>query len=433
VDVAALAHLLPDYVRRQRWYGRKDAGDGVHIEGAQELDGLTRLVVASGPERYQLFLGRRPAAEADASTVGEAAAVGVVHDSGQDWFCYDATVDPVLDLALLEQVAPGEEATTARPIGVEQSNTSVVYDERLILKLFRRLNGANPEIEVTAALAGQGFEHIAPPLAVWRDGGDDLAVLQPFLAGGSEGWALALTSLRDLLARAGDDDAEEPSGPEQAGGDMAPEAARLGEVTAEMHVAMAAAFGSRPGQPAGWADAIEARLEAVHHPDIDHAAVRRALDRLRALPDAGAEIRVHGDLHLGQVMRTDDGWFILDFEGEPTRPVAERRRATSPMRDVAGMVRSFAYAAGVATREQDGPAAGEWAAAWERRNRDAFLAAYFARLDGTGLLPADPDAVHVLLTAFELDKAVYEVAYEQAHRPDWVGIPLSAVSRLLSS
>jgi len=436
---AAISPLLPAHLARQRWYGAKQR-EAVELEIliVEELSApfpaMVRMVVQAsggrdpggaphvGPaERYQLILGVRPIDQA--ATVGEVATVGAVESDDGALFVYDGLVDAELGMALLHHVAPKHEASGVRPIVAEQSNTSLVYDERMIMKVFRRLSGANPEIEVTLALADQGFEHIAEPLAVWRTSGDDLAVLQRFLPGGVEGWALALTSMRDLL--------DEGVDPAAAGGDLGPESERLGVMTAELHLALADAFGTTSGDPGAWADATAARVASVQHPELDRDAIEATLGRIRSLSDAGASIRIHGDYHLGQVMRTDEGWFVLDFEGEPARPVEERRLPSSPLRDVAGMLRSFAYAAAVAVREQGPRATDEPAESWEQHNRDSFLTAYLARLDGSPLLPADLASTRMLLDAFELDKAIYEVAYEQAHRPDWVQIPLDAVRRLL--
>jgi maltokinase len=452
--------LLPSHLLRQRWYGAKDrTGVEVRVADIEELQApwpaLLRVVaevrstaVADGDapvERYQLLLGLRPAASVEGVVPADAAAVGVFQTSDGAVSCFDGLSDPELGLALLHHVAPAQEATSVRPINAEQSNTSLVYDERLILKVFRRLSGSNPEIEVTLGLAQQGFPNIAEPVAVWRTSGDDLAVLQRFLAGGMEGWALALTSIRDVLDQGVD--------PSEAGGDLAPEAQRLGVMTAELHVALAEAFGAEPADAARWADASAARVPAVLPAELDRATVMAAIERVRSVREAGMSIRIHGDYHLGQVLRIDDGWYVLDFEGEPSRPVEERRQPSSPLRDVAGMLRSLSYAAAVGLREhgtwtqgsrdldlvaglsgtaesQPGRGPVELAAAWEQRNRDAFLTAYLERLEGSPLLPADPESLLALLGAFELDKAVYELAYEQAHRPDWVQIPLDAVRRL---
>jgi len=260
---------------------------------------------------------------------------------------------------------------------------------------------------------------------VWEEGDYDLAVCQAFLAEAVEGWSLALTSLRDFYGA----DCEDPG---ECGGDFAPEAERLGETTARMHVALADAFGRQAGDAAAWAGLVEAQLGRLKAGDADRAAADRFVESLRSTKDAGAAIRVHGDYHLGQVLRTDSGWNVLDFEGEPARPLAERAAPSSPLKDVAGMLRSFHYAAQVALSERG---AGDGvntlrAERWEGRQRDAFLQGYYAVDEVRGLLPADDRAV---LTAFELDKAVYEVLYERAHRPDWVDIPRSAIARLLAT
>jgi maltokinase len=139
---------------------------------------------------------------------------------------------------------------------------------------------------------------------------------------------------------------------------------------------------------------------------------------------------VHGDYHLGQVLRTDAGWYVLDFEGEPARPLEERRRPTSALKDVAGMLRSFHYASAVARTERDAEELDELAAAWEERNREAFLRGYLRAAGPGGVLPPDPDCVGAVMAAFELEKAVYELGYERAYRPDWEAIPLAALRRL---
>jgi maltokinase len=156
----------------------------------------------------------------------------------------------------------------------------------------------------------------------------------------------------------------------------------------------------------------------------------RILETLRRLGDVGPSLRIHGDYHLGQVLRTDSGWYVLDFEGEPDRPPEERRRRFSPLRDVAGMVRSFHYASEVALfeRERDGDCE-TLAHAWEERNRKSYLEGYIRTATKGGLLP-DPAATQAVLDAFELEKAVYELNYERAHRPGWTRIPLRALTRL---
>jgi maltokinase len=199
---------------------------------------------------------------------------------------------------------------------------------------------------------------------------------------------------------------------------------------------MAEAFGTADPDTGSWAADMVAQLERLGDLGVDTAAGRAVYARLPAAPDAGRAMRIHGDLHLGQVMRTDAGWFVLDFEGEPDRPVEERRRPSSPLRDVAGMLRSFHYAAEVVLRDRGDEVDDELrelARSWEDRNTFAFREGYRAVKGIDDLLPADEATCQLVQSAFELDKALYEVAYEQAHRPDWVTIPRSAVDRILAA
>ncbi|MGH9176956.1 MAG: maltokinase N-terminal cap-like domain-containing protein [Acidimicrobiales bacterium] len=421
----AADHLLAAFLGRQRWYSGPPPDRVAVVQRDTLGPDLDWLLVDAGGARYQLMLGWRPAAQAAEFLHGhDEAVLGAVDDR----LAFDALVDPDSARAVLRLVAPGQEGEYVRPMGAEQSNTSLVFDDRLVLKVFRRLQaGANPDVEVTTALAGVGFTNVAEPLGVWQRDGLDLAVVARYLAGGAEGWALALTSLRDLYG-AGTDD------PAAAGGDFAAEAGRLGEVTAGLHLAMAEAFGTSPSDPAAWAAGVEAQLERLQDGDVDQVAVKEFVERLRAAGRPGVSIRVHGDYHLGQVLRTDTGWYVLDFEGEPARPLEERRRPSSPLKDVGGMLRSFQYAAAVAMSERDEleqQRLGPLAEAWERRNRMAFLRGYMGTEGVEALLPAHGGDREAVLAAFELDKAVYEVLYERAHRPDWAQIPLRAVRRLL--
>ena len=384
---ASLGTALADFLARQRWYAGdrpssvKVVTDELLADGAAPL---RQWVVDADSVEYHVPVGSRPPDQLP-DAVGDDAVIGEF----DGLVVYDALVDPELCLTLLDVVS-GETAERVRPAGAEQSNTSLVFDDRVILKVFRRLaHGPNPDVEVTTALDAVGFNHVPEPVAVWRQDGVDLAIVQEYLFGGSEGWALALTSLRDLYGGGGD--------PSESGGDFAGDAERLGTTTARLHLALAEAFGVTPG---------------VDDPHL---------------------IRVHGDYHLGQVMRTDLGWFILDFEGEPARPLEERRRPASPYKDVAGMLRSFDYAAQVTLLERgetEPTGLIEAAAAWEQRNRNAFLAGYDATKGIDELLPADPGVRSSRLRFYELEKARYELAYERAHRPDWEEIPRAAIARL---
>ena len=451
--MSPLEALLAAWLPQQRWYGAKGVEvTGVEVErttvlddggeGRARLDHLVLLVAtADGADRYSVLLGHRTG-ELDARL--QHAVVG--HLDGAH--VYDAVHDHDAMAALLALLAAGGERDTlhfvndgevdpawpSRVLSAEQSNTSVVFGDEVILKLFRRLQaGANPDIEVTKALADGGSTHVASPLA-WIDTQVDgevttLGLLQVFLRGASDGWAMATASVRDLFAE-GDLHADE------VGGDFAGEAERLGVATAEVHALMARAL------PSAVVDVRDARATAQQlHDRLDAAltvvpglaphadALRRAYDAVAVLERPSRVQRVHGDYHLGQVLRTQEGWVLLDFEGEPARPLAERTALMSPLRDVAGMLRSFDYAARHLLAEQTGPGGDPQlayrAAEWAERNRQAFCDGY-ARAAGE-----DPRDSSVLLRAFELDKAVYEVVYETRNRPAWLQIPMGSIERLV--
>jgi maltokinase len=435
-----LLRLLPDFLPRQRWYGAAD----LELTGVDTADfEIVRndwpvlawaLVDATFADestaRFQVPVGLRPLDQTERFLEGKGRSfLGDIDTPEGPALVYDALVDPELASELLHHIAPDENVRRVRALNVEQSNTSVVYDERLIMKLFRRVpDGPNPDAEITEALASVGFEHISAPVATWRRDGRDLAVVRTYLGGGTEGWQLALTSLRDLYDSRLD--------PAEAGGDFAPEAHRLGQITGRMHVALGKALGVGPGDPEAWADSMVAHLARSRARVLDAAAIAEAFERLRQVREPGSSIRVHGDYHLGQTMRTNEGWFILDFEGEPAIPLEERRRPSSPLRDVAGMLRSFHYAAEVALAERGDEGVDDelqgLARRWEQRAADAFLDGYLTADGVEALLPPSEADRRNVLDAFLLHKAVYEVAYELAHRPEWVRIPLTAVSRLLA-
>jgi len=464
-DRKQLEELLGEWLPKQRWFAGKDRGaKAVHVtKERQLLDGDPSLLhlfvqVEQNPAvdqlpglepradttttTYQLLLGAR----AELAPELENAAIGNVDDLGR---VYDATQDHDLMHAVLGWVAaqetrgdivfalePGAKIDTeavSLVLGGEQSNTSIVFGEQTIMKLFRIVvPGLNPDLEVTRALTEMGNLHI-PALQGWIESDVDgtastLGLLQEFLRSGTDGWALALTSVRDLFAE-GDLHAGE------VGGDFAAESERLGMATADVHSAMAQAL------PTGVADsqALESlaqsmrqRLEAarIAVPELaDHAAAISAIfDALASSHEPVTLQRVHGDFHLGQVMRTDNGWVLLDFEGEPGAPIAARTALSSPLRDVAGMLRSFDYASRYLLADQPAAAQLEYRAAeWAERNRDAFCTGY-AKSAGR-----DPREDDVLLRAFELDKAVYEVSYEARNRPSWVRIPLGSIERLVAA
>lgn len=404
---------LPDYLADQRWFASSDSPMQIEVTVDEPVEWLRHLLVRADGDTYQLVLAPHDDWNPPEFLRG--------HGEARLPGWHDALLDGDASLALLGVVTEGRElAERVRGLGAEQSNTSVVYDERLIMKLFRRLvGGPNLDVEVTEALTVAGFNHVAEPLGVWRRSGRDLAIVQPFLLGATDGWHLALTSLRDFLAGGADD-------PGDAGGDFGSEASRLGQLTARMHLALADAFGAGPGDPAAWAESVQDQLR-LHGVDGGETLLA---DLRAARP--GQAIRVHGDFHLAQVLRTDTGWYVLDFEGEPARPAEERRRPSSPLKDVAGMLRSLQYAGAVALFQRaegsniEGLAG--LASAWENHNRAAFLDAYFTTKGIDALLPPEPGAV---LAAMELEKAAYELGYERSYRPDWVAIPDRAIRRLL--
>jgi maltokinase len=314
----------------------------------------------------------------------------------------------------------------------EQSNTSLVYGSKAILKVFRRLEpGINPDVEIHEALTELGARHVARLLGSLTadiDGEQfSLAMLQEYLTTATDGWELAKISVRDLMAEA-DLHAEE------AGGDFAGEAERLGIATAEVHVDLANAFGTdilAGEELTARAAEMNARLDVALTVVPQLAGVERALRAaFAAIVEEAKPVttqRIHGDLHLGQVLRTARRWVFLDFEGEPVRPLVSRRTFDSALRDVAGMLRSFDYAANhqIVDVELD-PQRQYRANEWANRNRTAFCDGY-ARAASR-----DPRDDSALLRAFEADKAVYEAVYEARHRPSWLSIPLASLSRLVA-
>lgn len=319
----------------------------------------------------------------------------------------------------------------------QQSNSSVIFGEDSLLKVFRRVTpGVNPDIEILAALSEAGNENVATLygyVETSTGSGEvlQLGILQQFLRTASDGFDLALASLRGLFGDGGDMTARE------AGGDFASESHRLGRAVAQMHADLAAAFGTETWDrehlsalTTAMTDRLDAALPVVPGLEAHADALRALFARVGEHPRDVTAQRVHGDLHLGQTLRTVASWKIIDFEGEPAKALEERRRPDSPWRDVAGMLRSFDYAAELtrldheqATGDSDHHDA-ERARDWSARNAEAFLAGY---RDASG---ASVD--QVLLTAYTADKAVYEAVYEARNRPTWLPIPMAALARITS-
>jgi maltokinase len=441
---ALLEEHLPAHISRQRWSGAHEHEvSSVEVVWADVVEPGEPLLVwaladarlAGGVRhRYQVFIGGRAAEPAPAFLAGkERQLLAVVPGESGDVVLYDALIDPDLAIAVLHLTAPDAEVVVRRPIVLEHSNSSVVFDESILLKVFRKIEpGPNPDVEITRVLTEQGCPLVIPPLASLERDGTHLAVLRPFMVGATEGWEMARTSVRDVLA------SRLP--PEESGGDLGPNSVRLGATIAGLHLAMADAWGSHPTDLDALIDEMVTFLEELGRGDaagldpaaFDLEAVRARLDAGRAMAEPGPTLRIHGDLHLAQVIRVDTGWLVIDFEGEPGRRRPDRTTDSSPLRDVAGMLRSFHYAAASGLAEWDGDdELASLATAWEERNRDAFLEGYFGEAGIDRILPADPAARAALLAVFELDKAVYELAYELGHRPEKVSIPLAGIDRLL--
>ena len=466
---------LGEFLRRQRWFAAKARGlDAVRIEDWAVLDQRGPLLLALldvDGERYYLPLA-----------VSAVAGEGDVIARGGSRIVVEGHADAAFGRRMLEAISAGREVTgqagsfrcrpmtpVAAPIGGdptaidvqrlsgEQSNTSIALGRELILKSLRRPRpGVNPEIEITQFLTARGFPHV-PRLVGWMDyagaAGETatLSVLQGFVDNDGDGWRHVLRALgRD----ARDTHRASPDDP------LIREMRELGRVTGELHAALASdpvdpAFAPEPvtaEDAQRWESGIAAALDRASSnadrgdPELARTlrgvsaggngtiAIRAGLDLLAA---GGAhKIRCHGDYHLGQVLKTRDSFVVIDFEGEPGRPIAERRAKQSPLRDVAGMLRSLNYAVNTVGREGEVGSRGQaalWLERWERLARDAFLDGYASATGRSPvrLVPPSRDELLRACAPFEIDKACYELAYELDNRPDWVAIPLAGLSRLL--
>jgi trehalose synthase-fused probable maltokinase len=432
---------LIDYVTQQRWYGAKSRS----VSHSEVLD---TVVLRTAEPQFALALvemrydtGAHDIYQLLYSIHGEDIEIDELEDAQLARELVSAMrsgltlqgAEGVAEFAPIEGFAGlGRELLDVRPVGVEQSNTSVIFDNELILKVFRRLEpGINPELEMLRFLTEHGFANIAPLGGWYAYSGGPLAatlgILQQFVADGRDGWELAL----DEVAEAPDAFLERLQ--------------RLGAVTGEMHTVL----GSDANDPAFSPETPSVESLGLLTATVDEEIARVFLtlpedderlqpivgrgeevrEQLRMLTHAGSVgkvIRTHGDYHLGQTLWAERDWVILDFEGEPARSVPERRRKRSPLRDVAGMLRSFAYVA-TAAEQLRGASPPE---GWEEQARARFLDGYLSTVDPS-LLPSGQTAIDRLLSVFELEKAVYELRYELDNRPDWVGIPVAGIQRLI--
>ena len=478
------AEILPSYLQTRRWFGGKarrlkavTIDDVVPMPYRRSLALLLtlRCEYADGdPEVYSMPVtcSRGPAAE-ELLQSHTAGVVCRVSGLAEPAVVHDALSDPEFSESLLLAMERrtrlrGERATViahptaafARlrgPAGtrldaslrsVEQSNNSVTFGERLIMKFYRRLEeGANPDLEVSRFLSARDFPNV-PPVAGSLEYRFDsrrsgtLGILQGYVPNQGDAWAYTLAQLERYLAH--------PSALEE----YLERAALLGRRTAELHLALAAepddpAFAPAPSTMLDQRSVYQSVRSQANQalallrrplPASVQADARLVLGlegdvlvRLRALlarPITATRIRTHGDFHLGQLLWTGGDFVIIDFEGEPARPLAERRLKRWPQRDVAGMLRSFDYAvhSALRPRHKGDPGLG---AKWLTEVTRAYLAAYYEAAAGATFLPADETGRAVLLDAFLLEKAFYEVRYELNNRPDWVGIPLKGILNLM--
>jgi maltokinase len=450
---------LAQYLVRQRWFAAKTRGVGtvaVRDWATLDADGpIVLLLLDVDGDRYHVPVTVAAAAAPPAAIapLGDATVVDA-HDDPRfgrrvlaaiaGGLCLDGRVGRFAFHPTPGWVFPPDlDALPARRHAGEQSNTSMILGGGLVWKTLRRPQpGLNPDLEITRFLTTRtSFRHV-PRLAGWAeyegpDGLATLAVLQEFVANRGDGWKHVVTTLRARPAAMPDPAAPDP---------LTEEMRDLGAITGGLHAALASDATDPDFAPTPITHADVARWAADIHRDVEAAnvlaladasrdGIARTLGALDALVGT-AKIRSHGDYHLGQVLKTDDGFAVIDFEGEPARPLAERRARQSALRDVAGMLRSLDYAAHAVAFEALPAERAEvlvGLTAWETRARRAFLEGYrgAAAASPAALIPPSESALIEACAAFELEKACYELRYERDNRPDWASIPLAGIRRIL--
>lgn len=495
-----------DYLQRQRWFRGKgrSVADVRFVDGFELSSGAVPRLLAvllveyrgGVQERYVTPLSIRPRADGE-----EAMAIAAVPGSStSQWVC-DATRDhdawralygavggekEIIGHAdcLTGRVIPGKRDELAAPVdrvkvlSAEQSNTSVVLDRRVIMKLIRKLDlGINPDHEVLEFLTTQTACRAVPPLlgrmtyhdthVAETDAEGTILVVQGFVPNKGDGWSHTLMRLEELLKLLKEGDRDRLGITSTTVGDKLDtflgEIRHLGTLTGKLHLALASnteldAFRPEPitaHDVEGWhakmmqllADVCrdlrglpveQQRLMGLSLGEADgvERVCRERFAQLGLLAKRrAAKIRHHGDYHLGQVLKTEDGFIVIDFEGEPARPLEARRAKVCPLKDVAGMLRSFNYAAQAVLKQHQPISAPESVIItdWERAARAAFLDGYrsIAEPGAVKFLPDTWDEVMRVLQVYELDKALYEVQYELRNRPDWLPIPLQGIRSLM--
>jgi len=514
---------LPEFLVKQRWFGAKartissvEVSDIIpfHSDGLRSYFILAQVKYTSGPvDTYHIPLVPAPdgAAQLDSSLLlriqpGSSPEVIVLKDALTDENFLAHLLDAIATGVSLRGARgmvravstptlqslwqPSQGLLTPSLMHAEQSNSSVVYEKRLVLKIFRRLEeGLNPDLEIGSFLAGRTWFGNVPPLAGYLEylgeGGTRtaLGLLQGYVTNQGDAWQFTLKALAEYYDRAPRSDGlvieiphapllnlwhqALPDGARQRIGPYLDAAALLGRRTAELHLALASApedhdFAPQPLSEADLRTFANSALQLLtanfdllrrlrngmpEHSRQDADSVlgleefaRRRFQRLAGLKISAVVTRIHGDYHLGQVLFTGNDFVIIDFEGEPARPLEERRKKRSPLQDVAGMLRSFHYAAyALLLQQQSGERStqkqlqvlGHWAQYWQKWVSATFLKTYLEVSGNSNFIPQDREELALLLDLYLLDKAVYELGYELNNRPSWVRIPLDGISQLL--
>jgi maltose alpha-D-glucosyltransferase / alpha-amylase len=517
----SLSPELPQFLLKQRWFGGKartissvEVSDIIplHADALQAYFVLASVEYASGTaETYAIPLVRNS---------GESAQTLFrirVENSPQEILLKDALTDEQFLTCLLDAISRGASlsgtrgqirtvATSALPslwtpaegplraslMNAEQSNSSVIYEKRLVLKIFRHVQqGLNPDLEIGSFLTEKARFRNVPPLAGYLEylNGDGartaLGILQGYVANQGDAWQFTLKALAEYYEKwlpSSLSAAEIPYGPlldlcrqsipDQAKGRIGPyldAASLLGRRTAELHLALVSVPDDPDFAPQPFSDAdsrafvnsavqlLTTNFELLRRlKDGMHESARQDADRVLQLQEfaqrrfelfsglksSAMVTRIHGDYHLGQVLFTGNDFVIIDFEGEPARPLEERRRKRSPLQDVAGMLRSFHYAAyAPLLQHADSETAsrgdpyflGNWAQYWQRWVSASFLKSYLDVSGDAIFIPGNREELTLRLDSYLLDKAVYELGYELNNRPSWVRIPLDGIAQLLQA
>jgi maltose alpha-D-glucosyltransferase/alpha-amylase len=500
-----IERAFPRFIQNQRWFRAKtktiratSIRDVIRVSG-DAIVGIIRVEYADN-EHEEYFLPL--AIERAQSEWDQAQILARVEDgNGEQRVLYNSLEDPKFRAYLLESIAcdrrlGGKGALISRHTEAldlscqpqfhelkskisraEQSNSSVIFEDKYILKLFRKLeSGINPDIEIGGFLTRRGFAHTPPVLGelLYETASCDqiyAGILQKYVPNQGDAWKHALDSIVGFFARASQNgnppelesyDAfvlmsnNLPAVARQTIGEYIESARLLGTRTAEMHQALSSDATDPDFAPEPFTAPYAEILYGEMISEADHtfpllrqklsdlpADAEKLIGREQAVRDRfasfkrsaveAARIRHHGDYHLGQVLFTGDDFIIIDFEGEPARPLAARRTKTLAMRDVAGMLRSFSYAAYAGLFALPDKAGAEgWAAFWAAWVGAEYLKAYFEKARGSLFIDPNPDTQKLLLDVFLLQKAIYETRYELNNRPDWIQIPLRGILSLIN-